>query len=322
MLQKKLVSIIIPTYNYEKFIGETILNLKDQSYTNWEAIIIDDGSTDNTQEVVAKHIQDDIRFIYKRINTRGNAGARNIGLDFASGDYIQFLDADDLLSKHKLEIQIKQLNKEKEDVISYTNNVYFLDGKPEHHFPDFNMKGHDWMPKIVGNGQEILPTLLENNFAVISSPLIKHSFIKKNNIRFPEDLDSKVDWIFWIDCLLAGASLKYLDDPQSTTLIRRHSTSITVQEPVLKFGEIQARKRIHRKLYASNMDKKEKSALIHENKKRRSELIKFQFYNSSYSKKGLLFSLWKNTSTLIFAKYFLKGMNSKRRKYFRKNPGR
>ncbi|GGF38019.1 glycosyltransferase family 2 protein [Echinicola rosea] len=320
MFKNKLISIIIPSYNYGRFLPQTISNLKEQSYPNWEAIIIDDGSTDNTEEVALRSIAGDERFKYERIKNKGNAGARNIGLDLAKGDYIQFLDADDFLSQRKLEFQLKELNHKKENVISYTNNVYFKDGKPDNHYPDFNMQGFEWIPKISGQGHKVLNTLMNNNFAVISSPLISHVFLKENKIKFPENLGSKVDWIFWIECVLSGASLEYLDNPEAITLIRRHDQSITVKSNVSKFGEIHARTLIHEKLVKAKLGKEERQALVNENNLRKTLLLKNHFYHSSLSSFETLASLFKNTDIITFTKYFFKGLNFKRKQHSKRIP--
>jgi teichuronic acid biosynthesis glycosyltransferase TuaG len=105
-----LVSIIIPTYNCEKFIGKTLQSVLNQSYSNWEIILVDDASTDNTVTIIKEFAQDDNRIKLTRLeNNSGNGFARNIALQNASGRYIAFLDADDLWAPLKLEKQISFL---------------------------------------------------------------------------------------------------------------------------------------------------------------------------------------------------------------------
>ncbi|MHB1105158.1 MAG: glycosyltransferase family 2 protein [Lutibacter sp.] len=109
-----LISIIIPTYNRAHLLRETLDSVLAQTYANWECIIIDDGSTDNTFEVVSNYIKKDSRFKYlvrpiERI--KGASTCRNIGLENAKGEFIQFLDSDDLLSGNKLFDQITILAK-------------------------------------------------------------------------------------------------------------------------------------------------------------------------------------------------------------------
>lgn len=104
----ELVSIITPTYNCAKFIIETIKSVQSQTYTNWEMIIVDDCSTDNTQEYVLKIAKSDKRIRYYKLEKNsGAAAARNLAMELASGTYIAFLDSDDLWSKQKLEKQIE-----------------------------------------------------------------------------------------------------------------------------------------------------------------------------------------------------------------------
>ncbi|MGB4386964.1 MAG: glycosyltransferase family 2 protein, partial [Caldicoprobacterales bacterium] len=102
-----LVSIITPAYNCEKYIGETIESVLKQSYENWELIIVDDCSTDNTKSVVEEYIKRDKRIKYYSLDVNsGAAVARTKAMELASGEYIAFLDSDDLWMPNKLEKQI------------------------------------------------------------------------------------------------------------------------------------------------------------------------------------------------------------------------
>ena len=116
-----LVSIIMPSYNTGKFIKETINSVINQTYNNWELIIVDDCSTDNTDDVV-KTIKDNrIKYIKNKENS-GAAISRNVALREAKGRWIAFLDSDDLWKKDKLERQIKFMEKNNY-YFSYTNYV-------------------------------------------------------------------------------------------------------------------------------------------------------------------------------------------------------
>lgn len=109
-MEDKLVSIIMPTYNCAKFIGKTIESVIAQTYENWELIIIDDCSKDNTEEVVSEY--KDNRIKYHRLeNNSGAAVARTEAMKKASGRYMAFLDSDDLWKKDKLEKQLEFMNK-------------------------------------------------------------------------------------------------------------------------------------------------------------------------------------------------------------------
>ena len=105
-MENSLVSIIMPSYNTAKYIGESIDSVIEQTYKNWELIIVDDCSTDNTDEVVAQY--DDSRIIYlKNEKNSGAAVSRNKALRVAKGEWIAFLDSDDLWDTTKLEKQLK-----------------------------------------------------------------------------------------------------------------------------------------------------------------------------------------------------------------------
>lgn len=107
MTNNKLVSIIIPVYNASRFLEETINSIQEQTYSNWEAIFIDDCSSDNSYDIIKQYQKNDkrIKVIKNKINN-GVAISRNNGIDYAKGEYLCFLDADDKWHPKKLEKQI------------------------------------------------------------------------------------------------------------------------------------------------------------------------------------------------------------------------
>lgn len=115
-----LVSIVVPVYNAEKFIDETISTVLDQTYTNFELILVNDCSTDNSKKLIKKYLKDSrIKLINNKTNSKA-AISRNNGIKEAKGRYICFLDADDKWDKNKLEKQIKFM-KEKDCAFSFTS---------------------------------------------------------------------------------------------------------------------------------------------------------------------------------------------------------
>jgi glycosyltransferase involved in cell wall biosynthesis len=116
-----LISIIIPSYNRENLIREALDSIIEQTYTNWECIVIDDRSTDGTDAILKEYSNRDNRFIVisKPLELKQGASvSKNLGLQLARGEYIQFLDSDDILAENKLEKQFDALKKEDEKVIS------------------------------------------------------------------------------------------------------------------------------------------------------------------------------------------------------------
>lgn len=111
-----MVTIIMATFNRERYIVEALLNIKKQTYTNWECLIIDDGSTDNTEECVKPILENDSRFKYlkrPKEHKKGLPGCRNYGLKNTKGNYVIFFDDDDIVHPLNLEICLSALNKNK-----------------------------------------------------------------------------------------------------------------------------------------------------------------------------------------------------------------
>lgn len=119
-----LVSIICPSYNSSLYISKTIESVISQSYSNWELLIVDDGSTDMSYDVIMKYAQIDKRIICFKFNeNRGVAHARNFALEKANGRYIAFIDSDDLWLNFKLDLQISFIQ---EHGIPFTYSSYFV----------------------------------------------------------------------------------------------------------------------------------------------------------------------------------------------------
>jgi glycosyltransferase involved in cell wall biosynthesis len=119
-----LISVIVPCYNQAHFLDETLNSILNQSYTNWECIIVNDGSPDDTENVVKNGTNKDHRFKYISKENGGLSSARNCGLEVAKGDFIQFLDSDDLLSSDKFQKSIDAIEKEGAEVV-ITNFIRF-----------------------------------------------------------------------------------------------------------------------------------------------------------------------------------------------------
>lgn len=121
-----MVSVIIPTWNRASFVSEAIQSVLKQTRHDFELIVVDDGSTDNTREVVAKY-GSRVRYIYQA--NQGVSAARNTGIRLAQGEYLAFLDSDDLWQKRKLAVQLEAMQAEPSVKICYTNEIWRRDGK-------------------------------------------------------------------------------------------------------------------------------------------------------------------------------------------------
>lgn len=111
MASDSLVSIIIPMYNTELYLAETLESIKAQSHQNWECLLIDDGSTDSTPKISEEFASADSRFSYHQQENAGPSAARNNGLRMAKGVFIQFFDSDDVMAPTRLETLVDEYQK-------------------------------------------------------------------------------------------------------------------------------------------------------------------------------------------------------------------
>ncbi len=217
-MQEKLVSVIIPTYNRSRFLKEAIQSVLNQSYNNFEIIVIDDGSDDDTEELVKQFNDSRIKYL-KREHTGSPAFIRNQGIKIAKGEYIAFLDSDDLWLLNKLEKQVYELeNNEKilavagkRIVFPYKSNRMRLK-----HKKDIIISFRD---------------LFGNNLIHTSSILIRTSLINKIGY-YDEDcrLMSGQDYDYWLKIItyqnnsiliLKDKLIKYRIHPSSITHIKK-----------------------------------------------------------------------------------------------------
>lgn len=184
-----LISIIIPVYNSENTIKETLKSIQEQSFTDFEVIIVNDGSTDNTINIVYKFCQLDNRF--KLINQKnfGVSVARNIGLDNVNGKWVCFIDSDDLISREYLSDFVENINNST-CLIQISRVVIF---------------GGDEKEIIINkpNIDDLLNYTLENqNMVYVWGKLYNYDVIKNNRIRFNSDLIIGEDFFFNLNFIL------------------------------------------------------------------------------------------------------------------------
>jgi glycosyltransferase involved in cell wall biosynthesis len=215
MKTNPLISIIIPTYNRAHLISETLDSVLAQTYQNWECIIVDDGSSDHTEEVVGTYAKKDSRFnYYQRPNVHlpGGNGARNFGFKMSQGKYIQWFDSDDLMVPEKLSLFINNYSKENEVVFSghsvFNNNRYQIIERSifENNIPLF---------RCLVTGQIKLHT---------SSSFWKKSFLTTCKL-FDENLKKGQELEFYSRIFFEN-QLSYSHTKHSTSLIRPQDNGI------------------------------------------------------------------------------------------------
>ncbi len=220
------VSVIIPTYNYGHLIIDTIDSIKRQTHANWEIIIVDDGSTDNTEQVVNTYVVNEPRIRFFRQHNAGPSAARNFALAEATGDFIQFLDADDLLEPHKFELQLALFQQKPTTDIVYGRVRYFTQNPTDEKqwLLTYWGENREWMPGISGHGPGFLPGSLKGSFAHISCFLFRKRIVDKAG-QWDESKRAAEDYLFVLNCVLADGHFLFEDRKGSYALVRWHGNN-------------------------------------------------------------------------------------------------
>lgn len=130
-MKMKKVSIVIPIYNVQKYLPQCLDSIRSQTYQQWEAILIDDGSSDDSGKICDDYAEEDTRFRVIHKQNGGAASAKNCGLDCVTGDYITFIDSDDYVESLWLEKIIEVAEREAADIVEFDFDKIFLDHKEQ-----------------------------------------------------------------------------------------------------------------------------------------------------------------------------------------------
>lgn len=225
---KPLISIIIPTYNRAHIIRETIDSIVVQTYSNWECIIVDDGSLDNSIEIISGFIANDKRFqVFSRPSSKvkGASSCRNYGFEKSKGDYICWFDSDDIYSPNALETYKNAFDKETDVVIGKLQKVDL----------DSN--------KILSESTIFSENIIEDYFTgkisyFVSGPIWKRNYLEQQDLLFDESISNLDDWDFNLRMLYKNPTIKYL----KTAFIqyRIHENSLSHELQKLNFEEIES----------------------------------------------------------------------------------
>lgn len=184
-MENYLITIIIPIYNAEKYLGKTIESVLSQTYNRWELILVDDGATDETPRICKNYEQKDKRIRYIKQKKSGVSVARNKGLENANGEFICFIDADDYIEENMLELYIKVYEEYKYDLIvsGYFSEVH-INKKIRSDKVYIKNKGY----KNIDELKEDFVLLWDKHLLYnIWNKLYKKEIIKKYNIKFPKE---------------------------------------------------------------------------------------------------------------------------------------
>lgn len=177
------VSVIVPVYNHEEYIEDCVESILPQTYRNFEVIVVDDGSTDNTAEKLLKY-RDKINYLYKE--NGGGASALNVGIKASKGNYIAWLSSDDMFLPEKLELQIKRFEEDPELGLVHSD-WYTIDKKGK-------ITGHE---KASNYGKDkVILELLKHNFINGSTTMIRRECFLKVGL-FDENMRYSADGDLW-----------------------------------------------------------------------------------------------------------------------------
>lgn len=235
MDNQKKISIIIPFYNNKSTIKETLDSVINQTYTNTEIILVDDGSTEKIEEDIKPYLSEK-NILYFRQNNKGVSFARNFGASISTGDYLVFLDADDLIEKTYLEKCIGEFNKNQNVKIVYS------------------------LAKIFGRDNKIwelgsftnLKNFLIGNCIFVSAMIKKIDFENING--FDTKLDFYEDWDLWISILKDGGDVIQIQE--YLFFYRTHANYSSASDKAAKSKNIHTKNRF--KIYSKHYDLYEK----------------------------------------------------------------
>lgn len=194
-MSKDLVSIITPVYKCENYISETIKSVQSQTYTNWEMILVDDCTPDNSPQIINKYAAKDSRIRYIKQSRNGGAAlARNSGLHNATGRYIAYLDADDIWLPQKLERQLDFMEKNDVQFTCCDYEKIEADGTP------LNKVVH--MPKTITYKQLLSNTIIQTVGVVVDLNKVDKGLLVMPNVRRGQDSAT------WLQLLRNGVKFK------------------------------------------------------------------------------------------------------------------
>jgi glycosyltransferase involved in cell wall biosynthesis len=225
-----LISIIVPCYNQAHFLNECLQTVINQTYQNWECIIVNDGSPDNTEEVAKKWIDKDSRFKYIYKPNGGLSSARNAGLKIACGSYIQFLDADDAIHSSKLFESFSLLSNTSTNELVISNFSMFQ-YKLDEFLPAFcSLQSNDFSYQSILYSWDV-------TFSIpIHCGFFNSSFFI--DFQFPEHLKAKEDWVMWLHIFKKNPTVFFID--KKLAYYRQNPNGLTKNLELMKKNEIDA----------------------------------------------------------------------------------
>lgn len=223
MSSNALISVIVTCYNQGRYLHDSLGSLMSQSHGNWECIIVNDGSTEESEQIALEFCKRDNRFRYFFQENQGVSVARNFGISKVKGTFIQFLDADDKIHPRKFEYQLCVLESNPLIDLIYGSSRYFFDGNFETLYP-LHPNGAIPCDLTFQDGFQV-EMILKGNVCTNCSLLIRKSVIEK--VRFKNVIYE--DWVFNLECALNGFRFHFDNSLDSYSYIRMTEASQMVK---------------------------------------------------------------------------------------------
>jgi glycosyltransferase involved in cell wall biosynthesis len=223
-----------------------------QTHTDWECIIVNDGSPDDTEKVAREWCEKDSRFIYLKKENGGLSSARNSGLRIAKGDYIQFLDADDLIEDKKLTIQSAILVANESIDLVYSPARYFTSDNNTARYYDINLTFEKWQPEISGANIRLFEHLINQNIFCCNCPLVRKRAIDQVGL-FNESLRSHEDYEYWIRLAINGSWFQFDETEDTFALVRVHNVSMSNDRLKMGVGYLLSKYMLYNHLLTHNL---------------------------------------------------------------------
>ena len=240
-----LISIVIPVYNAEKYLGGCLNSIQNQTYKNFEVILVNDGSIDHSETICKEFVEVDTRFRYFLKVNGGASSARNFGLDHVTGDFITFIDADDWVDENHLEVLINNIKENNSDMA--VSSIKKFDNVSRFKFRVYSNQEKYLLNYNKLNREEflvILPKLIHasNSYKIAVSKLFKKELV--SDVRFDESIIYGEDLEFFFKLYVNINSISYVDEV--TYIYRLHDESSSS-----KFGQLHMEQElaIYKKMY-------------------------------------------------------------------------
>lgn len=227
-----IISVIIPMYNAEKYIGKLLKCLKEQTYNNLEIIIVNDGSTDNSLEIVEKFQKEDKRINIVNIKNNGVGNARNVGIKMANGSYITFLDADDYIEPNMYEEIVKKMKETNVEIL----RCNFIKEDENGNVIKSNNDLMDLSNKVLNKSEinnKLLLNIFEDKLPTYVCLLFAKTEIIKNKLEFRTDIRMMEDLIFCLELYMSINQI-YLFDFKCYHYIRYGESSTRARKNLIR----------------------------------------------------------------------------------------